>query len=380
MAKRRPRGAGTVEKLPSGRWRARVRVDGAYYPAPETFDAKVDADAWLKRQVDAVAAGTWQPPVKDTPAASVLTVRAYADRWLSERTLKPRTRADYRRLLDRLVLPDLGDIPLSDLRPDQVRSWHATISPGKPTMRAHAYGLLRTIMGTAVEDDLIAASPVRIRGAGSTPRASTTRIAAVSEVEKIAKAMPDRLSAMVWLAAWAGLRFGELTELRRSDIDLDAGVVSVRRAVTWVDGAAIVDTPKSAAGVRSVTLPPHVVPLVAAHLRVHVAPDPGALLFPREDTTTEHLPYGTFHGWWAPARKAAGRKDLRFHDLRHTQATLAAATGATLRELMARLGHSTPGAALKYQQMVGEDRDRAIAEALSGLAGGDVVPLKSRHR
>ncbi|MEI2718302.1 MAG: tyrosine-type recombinase/integrase [Candidatus Nanopelagicales bacterium] len=70
-----------------------------------------------------------------------------------------------------------------------------------------------------------------------------------------------------------------------------------------------------------------------------------------------------------PAREKAGRPDLRFHDLRHTSATLAAATGATLAELMSRMGHSTPGAAMRYQH-VAADRDRAIAEALSGMATG----------
>ena len=66
-----------------------------------------------------------------------------------------------------------------------------------------------------------------------------------------------------------------------------------------------------------------------------------------------------------PAREAAGRPDLRFHDLRHTGAILAAATGATLAELMARLGHSTPGAAMRYQHAAA-DRDKVIAPALSG--------------
>jgi integrase len=67
-----------------------------------------------------------------------------------------------------------------------------------------------------------------------------------------------------------------------------------------------------------------------------------------------------------PARQAAGRPDLRFHDLRHTGAVLAASTGATLAELMARLGHSTPSAAMKYQHAAA-DRDRVIADALSAL-------------
>src|SRR5665811_83774 len=70
-----------------------------------------------------------------------------------------------------------------------------------------------------------------------------------------------------------------------------------------------------------------------------------------------------------PARNAAGREDLRWHDLRHTGAVLAAQTGATLAELMGRLGHSTPAAAMRYQHAA-RDRDTEIAKALSAMVSG----------
>jgi integrase len=82
----------------------------------------------------------------------------------------------------------------------------------------------------------------------------------------------------------------------------------------------------------------------------------------------------TLYRVYYPAREAAGRPDLRFHDLRHTGAVLAAATGATLAELMSRLGHSTAGAALRYQHAAA-GRDKVIAAALSKLAGGSVTPI-----
>ncbi|MEO8329596.1 MAG: tyrosine-type recombinase/integrase, partial [Candidatus Nanopelagicales bacterium] len=75
----------------------------------------------------------------------------------------------------------------------------------------------------------------------------------------------------------------------------------------------------------------------------------------------------TLYKSWYPARHVAGRDDLRFHDLRHTGAVLAASTGATLAELMARLGHATPAMAMRYQHAAGE-RDREIAAQLSQLA------------
>jgi integrase len=91
------------------------------------------------------------------------------------------------------------------------------------------------------------------------------------------------------------------------------------------------------------------------------------LLFPSAGDPDKHMRPATLYKVWYPARDAAGRPDLRFHDLRHTGAVLAASTGATLAELMARLGHSTPGAAMRYQHAA-KGRDAEIAAALSKLA------------
>jgi integrase len=151
---------------------------------------------------------------------------------------------------------------------------------------------------------------------------------------------------MILLAAWCALRFGELTELRGYDIDTKRGVIKVRRAVTWVDSKAVIGKPKSDAGTRDVAIPPHLLPLVRAHL-LEFGVGKDGLLFPAAHTDTNMRP-ATLYKVFYPARDQAGRPDLRFHDLRHTGAVLATSTGATLAELMGRLGQSTPGAAMRY--------------------------------
>jgi integrase len=188
-------------------------------------------------------------------------------------------------------------------------------------------------------------------------------------------AMPPRYRLMVLLAAWCALRFGELAELRRGDVDLEARLVRVQRGVTRAGGEVFIGDPKGtrAAGRRSVSIPPHLMPLLEAHLDEHVGADPEALLFPARHGG--NLAPSSLYKVWYPAREAAGRSDLHFHDLRHTGATLAAATGATLADLMSRLGHSTPAAALRYQHAAA-DRDRAVADALSGFAEAKVIPLR----
>jgi integrase len=137
----------------------------------------------------------------------------------------------------------------------------------------------------------------------------------------------------------------------------------------------VVKSPKSDAGVRDVTIPSHILGDIGDHLREHVGNEPNALLFPGREG--QHLAPSSLYRSWYPARAAAGRSDLRFHDLRHTGQTLAAATGATLRELMARAGQSSPGAALRYLHEV-DGRQREIADALAGLA--TVTPITTRRK
>lgn len=128
----------------------------------------------------------------------------------------------------------------------------------------------------------------------------------------------------------------------------------------------IVGPRKSDAGNRDVAIPPHLVPLVKDHLKEFTAPGRDALLFAASADENLHMAPSTLYKVYYPARRAAGREDLRWHDLRHTGAVLAAQTGATLAELMGRLGHSTPGAAMRYQHAVA-DRDAEIAKRLSEL-------------
>jgi integrase len=107
---------------------------------------------------------------------------------------------------------------------------------------------------------------------------------------------------------------------------------------------------------------------VREHLLTHTAPGHYGLLFPSRNDPGEHLRQSALTRVYYPARKAAGRGDLRFHDLRHTGAIYAAQTGATLAELMGRLGHSTSQAAMTYQA-VAMGRDALIAQRLSEMTG-----------
>jgi integrase len=355
-------GFGNVRRLPSGRYQARYQRPGTdtFVNAPFTFTTKGDAEAWLTTTRADLIRGAW------LPLDTTTTLSEYAETWLAQRALKPRTRAEYRKILDQRILPALGDVQMRRLSPAVVREWHARTALGTPTARAHAYALLKTICQTAVTDEIILANPCRIPGASQAPRVSETKPATLDDLTVIVDSLPKRYRLMALLAAWCAMRFGELTELRGSDVDTKVGLVRVRRGVTWVDGEAVVGTPKSKAGSRDVAVPPHLLPAVREHL-LEFGVGRDGLLFPARQDPTEHMKPSTLWSVWARARAKASREDLRFHDLRHTGATLAAASGATIAELMARLGHSTPTMALRYQHAA-KERDQQIAAKLSEIA------------
>lgn len=369
--KRQTRGAGAVRQLPSGRYQAKVKVDGAYHPAPHTFDTKLAAQTWLTNQHRAIAAGTWTPPEREpSDPGRAPRFADFAETWLTQRDLKPRTREHYRKLLDQRLLPHWGGRRLTTITPGEVEAWYATLDPSTPTMRAHTYALLRTIMHAAWRRDLIAANPCRVEGGGSVKRTSRTSLPTAVQVHDLADAMPDKYRVMTLLAAWCGLRFGELTALEASDIVTDDDgnpiVVTVSKAVVRVDGEYVVGSPKSDAGVRDVVIPPH----IRDDVRRWVEQSDGPLLFPGKHG--QYLASSSLYWHFGQARTALGLPGLRWHDLRHFAGTTAAQTGATLAEVMGRLGHSTTTAAMRYQH-IASNRDAEIAEQLS-----NVIPLK-RH-
>jgi integrase len=256
------------------------------------------------------------------------------------------------------------------ITPERVRAWYADVqASGKLTTAARSYQLLKGILAQAVADGRLASNPCMIRGGAKASTGRKVEPPTAAELAIIVDAIDQRFRAMVLLAAWGGFRWGELTELRRGDIRfIDGGLVAVdvTRAVTHTtkDGF-IVGQPKSEAGIRSVTLPPNLTPVVRAHLE-SIDPRETALLFPATKNPDRHLSGGSFTAFWRTARAAAKRRDMPFHALRHYGATRFAQTGATLKEIQMRIGHSTVEAAMRYQHAAG--RDAELARRMQDLA------------
>jgi integrase len=353
----------SIRRKPSGRYEARYR-DPQRRSRGKTFATKAEARRYLDRVGAAIADRAYRDP-----SLAKVTVKDYADWWLANRPeLRPRTAELYEGLLRLHIYPVLGPVRFERLTIATVREWHAGLTvagrPGPVTV-AKAYRLLRTICNDAVADGLLVVNPCAIRGAG-VERSPERPVVSVAQVEALADAIEPRYRAMVLLATYCGLRLGELLALRRHRLGLLHRTVRVEEQRQELSkGGPLVGPPKTAAGVRTVAIPPHIIADLEQHLATWTGPEPEALLF--TGPLSAGLRRATFYGEWKRARAAAGLPHLHFHDLRHAGNVLAAATGASTKELMARMGHASPRAALIYQHATTE-RDVAIAEGISALA------------
>lgn len=304
----------------------------------------------------------------------------YAEAWLKARLVRgrplaPTTLREYQGLLRRNVLPTFESAPLRAITGAKVRTWLAeTVEQAGPDQAAKSYRVLRAIMATAAADELISRNPCQIRGAGAweaaeRPMVPTSVVLRLSDAlvavdDTKDKSGSSRLRAFALLAGFAGLRPGELLALRREDVDPLHQTVTVDENAPEVAGVRVLGPPKSEAGRRTVTIPATIMSDLLDHLQRFVGAEPEAWVFtgPRGGPMRQN--YISVQWRKALALVPEAPPGLRVYDLRHHAATLTARVpGVTTKELMARIGHSSPRAALIYQHATAE-RDRRIADAI----------------
>ncbi|MFE0459595.1 tyrosine-type recombinase/integrase [Kitasatospora sp. NPDC058965] len=365
MPRNNRRRFGSVRQLPSGRWQVRYYdpETGERRPDEETYATKTDAEVRLSQLEADITRGVWADP-----DAGKVNFGEYATTWLKDRKLEETTRERYEGVLRLHIKPPLGERFVSEITPPRVRAWRTKLldsGVGEPTV-VKAYQMLRAIMTTAVDDELIKRNPCRIPGADAYD-VPERPVLTVPEVYAVAAAIQPQWRALVLLTAFTTLRLGELAALRRRDVDPATRVLWVRRNQAELSsGKLLTKAPKSRAGFRPVAFPEMIVPDLEHHLERHAAAGQDGHFFvgPRGG----RLRRSNFRDDWIAARAKAGVSgEVHFHDLRHTGNTLASQNGASTRELMTRMGHSTTKAALIYQHMT-SDRDRAIADRMGDAA------------
>ena len=382
----RSAGFGSIEKLPSGRLRVRWHdEDGQRRTAGQTFATKADARRFLATVEADKLRGTYRAPRVVTD-----TLGDYGTRWIEDRPrLKASTRHQYEVDFRLHIEPTLGSKVLDQIEPDDIRRWYSRLSDGLRASLAESgrngsatvarsYRLLRAILQTAVDDDILTRNPCRIPGAGDA-RSPERPVLSAQEIGRLADEVPVSYRAFVLVAGFTGLRAGEIAALRLSDLDLRRGnaVLRVNRRFYRVAGTLTVDTPKSEAGARTLPLPA----FVADELRAHLAefrPDAG----PSDLVFVTSGGRDVLDGYSQVVRRALdriGRTDARAHDLRHSALTSAAEHGATLATLMQMAGHSTPDAAQRYQHATLE-HSRRVAAAVDQSAAKLVAKSRTTRR
>jgi integrase len=332
---------------PTTAWQAR-------YSAPDgrertkRFDRQVDAENWLTVNAADIARGAWVDP-----KAGKVIFREYAKDWLATKAdVAPRTLINVKGRIDNHALPHLGNMQMSAIRPSDLRSLTANLTgAGKaPSTVKATYLTISQVFSQAVIDGIIAKTPcVGVKLPNERHRDEMHFLTA-SQVNDLADAIDDRYRALIYTAAYAGLRAGELVALRVSSCNLLAGSLSITGAASEVRGELVLGPTKTGRK-RVVAIPHFLSQMLGEHVGRYPSND-GFVFTAREGGPIRHRNFYRRHFRPAVAKAIEqaiqdDRKDeaipetLRFHDLRHTCAALLIANGRHMEEVKDHLGHGS---------------------------------------
>ncbi|MEW6474219.1 MAG: site-specific integrase [Actinomycetota bacterium] len=372
----------------NGRWQAAYRGPDRR-ERTRTFDRKVDAERWLATTEADLLRGEWVDP-----RSGQVLFEECANRWLASKVdLAPSSLDKVQRHVRRHILPVFGQRPVGHIQPADVRAWVAKMSAAglAPDSVKAIYLTFGQIMSTAEIDRLVVRSPcVGIKLPKSTAREEQHFLSA-EQVTLLAETITPRFRALIYTAAYAGLRAGEIGALRVDRLNLLAGTLEVAASVWEGKGQMVIGPPKSGKR-RTLTIPRFLAEMLGEHIGTYRSAN-GYVFTSTEGEMLRHRNFYDRH--FKPAVKAAGLPDeLRFHDLRHTCAALLVADGRHMEEVKDYLGHSTirvtsdryghlfPRA--KQELAAGLDAifttaSTAAAQAASGDVVAALAESKTRH-
>jgi integrase len=329
---------------------------------------------WTRREVQDELARLQSAKLTGTLVAiDKETVSGFLTRWLADvakATVRATTFANYEGVVENHVNPRIGGVRLQKLTPAHVQGFYATMERdgASPHVRRLAHAVLRRALKHALRQGLVVRN---VCEAVEPPRIAKRDMQAL-DAEQVGKllaaAQGDRLEALYWVALTGGLRLGELFGLQWSDVDLKAGTVSVRRTLTEVAGKLALSEPKTAKGRRLVTLPPQAVGALVEHRKQMVVEGFAGVEFVFCNQSGGYLRRSHFHAdEFKPLLKRAGLPSIRFHDLRHTSATLLLSQGVHPKVVQERLGHSQIGVTMDVYSHVLPGMQADAAEKMGAI-------------
>lgn len=350
-------------------WVARVRLSDGREQS-RSFGRKTDAQAWLEEQRSRIRSGDWVDPRRGDILWDVYVDQVLEGKMdLSERTIETYQRSAVR------VAPYLEGIPLNRITPERLDEVRASLSRQyAPETVSKDVRLIRMVLLKAVAHGRLRTSPARELLA-PVPKKRPMRILTRQEVADIAAALPKRYRSWPIVAAYTGLRFGELAGLHTDQVDMLRRRLAVTRALHEPSGRQpYLGPPKSEASARTITLSSSVVEVLAGHLEE----------FPPIDGVVWRTAKGNYmrRGSWSRIWRSAIAKvgiECRSHDLRHTQAAWLIEAGEHPKTIQQRLGHGSIRVTMDRYGHLMDGLDEAAAEHLEeGFLGADAGKMRAK--
>ncbi len=335
MAKRRPKGEGTVYfNDQNNRWIAQVPLPNGKRKS-KSFKKQREAVSWKIEQLNRLREGIYVGDDK-------LRLGKFLDRYMQDvakNSLRPRSYERHYSLVRNHIKPELGNIKLNSLRPDQVQSFYTKkLNEGlsKRTVQ-YIHAVLHKALDQALKWGLVVRNVTDLVEKPKPKRKEFTTWSA-DEVNRFLEAVSDhRWYPIYTLAVYTGMRQGEILGLHREDMNLEKGVINVRHQISVIPGQGLaISEPKSEKARRPITLPPTALDKLHTYFEL-IGVDSG-LVF----TTSTGNPISPRNilRHFKSVVKETGLPEIRFHDLRHTHATLLLAAGVHPKVVQERLGHS----------------------------------------
>lgn len=374
--RRRPRGEGSVFRSANGQWRARL-----CYIGPD--GRKRTREARFKTQKAALEAlNQWKRDLADglLSRSEGMTLATFLERWLQDcirPRCRPRTVESYGELIRRHITPGLGAIRLDRLNAADVQRFlNAKLESGlSPRTVQYLHAILRAALNQAKKWNLVRVNVATLADPPRVERREVQPFTPEQAKQLLAAARGDRLEALYVVALALGLRLGEVLGLRWEDVDLERGVLNVRQQLQRVAGRLQLVPLKTARSRRTLPLPVFVLEALRRHkvrqleerLACGAAWQETGLVFTSAVGTP--LEPRNVVRYYHRLLERAGLPHKRFHDLRHSAASLLRAQGVPLADIRDILGHSQISVTMDLYAHIMEEAKREAAARLDALLG-----------
>jgi integrase len=375
LAERRGKGEGSIRKRPDGRWEASVEIEAEpgiarrrkYIYGRTRREVQERLVVYLNELQD----GTAAKPNRET-------VARYLEHWLELKRLsvKPRSLEFYTHYVRAHIIPHVGKVQLTKLSEKQIETMYAQLHVKLAAQTVqHCRAVLRNALNHAVRRRLIPRNPATLAEAPRVPRHEIKPLGAEEVKRFLTEAQEDRLCALYLLAVTSGLRQGELYGLRWSDIDFPREAIRVNATLHRQVKAWELAEPKSATSRRMVAIPRFVIEALKEHRKRQVEERLASRAWQENELVfcsirgTPLRPQNVQRRSFKPLLRKAGLPDIRFHDLRHTAASLLLRAGEHPKVVQERLGHSSIALTMDLYSHLIDNMQAAAAEKLQRLLG-----------